>query len=126
MAVHRVVTGGVSTASYHAHIVLSNIPAHASVSVGSWANQMTIPILTHDKTVRIVVGGTFGSTSGSTTMAIDVGPTVDTSGTFVNLASVSANFTSVYPAQPGYTFRFRHTPASAVAATGASVNVYVG
>lgn len=115
------------TANYHVHIVQHAIPSHASVSVNTWTNQKTIPILVEARDIRITMGGSFGSGSGSTTMAIDVGPTIASgSGTFVNLASVSAPFTSVYPFQIGHTVRFRHTQTSAVAATGASVNVYIG
>lgn len=121
-----------TSSNHHVHITNGAIPTAVSVSSGL-SNEQTlvfrdgrrndVPIETRD--TRIFINGTFGSGSASGVVAIDLG----ISGSYINLFSVSAPFTSVVPLQVGQVVRFRYHRTSAIAATavtGASLDCWIG
>lgn len=120
------VMSAIAATSANVHVQIRPFTG-ASVSTGL-ANERTyflgkaaspnVPILSKD--VRITIRGTFSAGgSGSAGLGIDVSPDSD-SGHWANLASVSADFSSVYPLNAGECVRFtvRNGSAASVSVDG--------
>jgi hypothetical protein len=104
----------------------SDIPG-TSVSTGL-ANSRTFNIVGNDdsRPTRITIAGTFGSTSASGNVVVEISP--GKSGNFYfPLFSASANFTTAIPLQTDHVIRIR-TPwtSAAVGPIGMSIDAWIG
>lgn len=118
----KIISAGSASAHYHVHIK-QDLRKDTSVSAGL-ANEVTHHIPIYTQNAEVFVGGTFGSGSASTTIAIDRG--VSANGPFFNIASVSVTQVTVIPVFAGEILRMRQVwTSAAVAITNASVDVWI-
>ena len=118
----KIISAGSASTHYHVHI-RQTLRNDVSVSAGL-ANEFTLPIPLYTQNMGVLVAGTFGSGSASTTIAIDKAPSAN--GPYINVASISVPMATTIPVYHDEVIRFRQVWSSAAAAiTGASVNVWV-
>lgn len=118
----KIIGAGSASTNYHVH-VRQNLRQDQSVSAGL-ANEFTHNIPLYTQNMEVILNGTFGSGSASTTIAID--KAANANGPFVNVASISAPMVTAIPVFQDETLRFRQVWSSAAAAiTNASVDVWI-
>lgn len=118
----KIIAAGSASAHYHVHIKQS-LRKDQSVSAGL-ANEVTHFIPLYTQNAEFLIGGTFGSGSASTTIAID--KAASAGGVFINIASVSVAQVTVIPVFHEDVIRLRQVWSSAaVAITGASVDAWI-
>ena len=121
------VMAGVSTSTLvNIYLNRGDIPG-ASVSTGL-ANSRTFNMHSEDpaRLTRITIAGTFGSTSASGNVVVELSP--GRSGNFYfPLFSASANFTTAVPLQADHVVRIRTAWTSAAAGPiGMSIDAWIG
>jgi hypothetical protein len=118
----KIIGAGSASAHYHVH-VRQNLRQDQSVSAGL-ANEFTLNIPLYTQNMEVLLNGTFGSGSASTTIAIDKAASAN--GAFVNIASISVPMMTAIPVWVDDVLRFRQVWSSAAAAiTNASVDVWI-
>ena len=118
----KIIAAGSASTNYYAHIKQS-LRNDCSVSVLG-ANEFTHAIPLYTQNMQVLVNGTFGSGSASTTLCIEKGASAG--GPFFNVASISVPMMTAFPVYRDEVVRFRHNWTSAAAAiTNASVDVWI-
>lgn len=118
----KIISAGSVSANFHIHIKRTE-DRGVSVSAGL-SNEFTHHIPLYTQNAELVIQGTFGSGSASTTIAIDRG--ISAAGPFLNIMSISAPQVTVIPVFADEILRIRHTFSSAATGvTNGSVNVWI-
>ena len=122
----QVMTGVSTSSNVNIYLNRSDVPG-TSVSTGL-ANSRTFnfPLEQDSRNTRITIAGTFGSTSASGNVVIDLSP--GRSGSFYfPIFSASANFTTAIPLQVDHVVRIRTTwTSAAVGPIGMSIDAWIG
>jgi hypothetical protein len=118
----KIIGAGSVSAHYFVH-VKQTLRQDVSVSAGL-SPEFTHAIPLYTQNMQVILNGTFGSGSASTTLCIDKAASAN--GPFVNIASISVPMVTAVPVYADEVLRFRHAWSSAAAAiTNASVDVWI-